>query len=166
MISRAAFMELKALVLEASTVLGERRAALVAGCNPPSIRSWLARSTCLLHTSTAEEVLPRLRRWHLWLPGYLEEKAEILHLEREVCIGTPELAGELGQRLRRTKESCPWSHIVTGCEVPDRLLMQILLGFAPSQARLQIVQALGHIRHVGAWPQPLASRKRVPAEPA
>lgn len=159
-----AFQELKRLAVEASTVLGEKRAALVAGTDPSTIRSWMIRPTVIVQTATVQVILPRLRHWHIWLPGYLEEQAEVRRVETsltEIAV----ISEELRQRVASANRSVPLDYLAAGCEVPDRVLMHCLLGMAPAQDQLQMVQALGHIRHLGSWPPPPV-RKRVPAQPA
>jgi len=159
-----AFRELKRLAVEATTVLGEKRASLVAGTDPSTMRAWMIRSTVIVHASTVQEILPRLQHWHIWLPGYLWEKDEVRRLERSLT-DIEVLSEELRQRVASANQTLPLDYLSAGCEVPDRVLMHCLLGMAPAQDQLQMVQALGHIRHLGSWPPPPV-RKRAPAQPA
>lgn len=149
---RTAFLELKQLATEATTVLGIRRAAMIAGCHPSTLRPWLRRPFMLVHAATIDRALPRLRQWHRWVSGYVAETAEIRRLEMEAPSRSHELVDELRRRLKAATAQYTVSYIAHGCEVSERDLLHWLLGRTTRHQYLRMVQALGHLRHMSDWP--------------
>lgn len=159
---RFAFKELQQLAVEASTVLGERRAAMIAGCHPTTLRTWIHRARIQLLATTIRDALPRLRSWHRWITGYVDAQAEIRGLEFDLERSTADIAAELRERILVASNHFSLDYIAQGCEVSDRILMHWLLGRVTLAHRLNLLRSLGQIRHITAWPPPPGVR--VPSE--
>jgi len=151
---RFAFKELQQLAVEASTVLGERRAAMIAGCHPTTLRTWIHRARIQLLATTIRDALPRLRHWHRWISGYVTAQDEIRGLEFDVERSTADVGAELRARILAASVHYSLDYIAQGCEVSDRTLMHWLLGRVTQAHRLNLLRSLGHIRHIAAWPPP------------
>jgi hypothetical protein len=151
---RLAFKEIQQLAVEASTVLGERRAAMIAGCHPTTLRSWIHRARIQLLATTIRDSLPRLRNWHRWIAGYVEAQGEIRSLEFDLQRSTADLAAELRERVLIASSRFSLDYIAQGCEVSDRILRHWLLGRVTIAHRLNLLRSLGHMRHMDAWPPP------------
>jgi len=151
---RFAFKELQQLAVEASTVLGARRAAMIAGCHPTTLRTWIHRTRVQLLATTIRDALPRLRNWHWWIAGYVRAQEEIRTLEFDLDRTTADLAAELRDRVFIASKRVSLDYIAQGCEVSDRILMHWLLGRVTLAHRLTLLRSLGHIRHIASWPPP------------
>jgi len=151
---RFAFKELQQLAVEASIVLGERRAAMIAGCHPTTLRTWIHRARIQLLATTIRDALPRLRNWHRWVAGYVQAQEEIRSLEFDLERSTTDLAAELREQVLMASSRFSLDYIAQGCEVSDRILMHWLLGRVTLAHRLNLLRSLGHIRHIASWPPP------------
>jgi len=151
---RLAFKELQQAAVQAATVLGDRRAAMIAGCHPTTLRTWIHRAQIQLLAATIRDTLPRLRNWPRWIAGYLQAQEEIRTLEVDLERTTADLANEVRERVLTASSRYTMDYIAQGCEVSDRILMHWLLGRVTLGHRLNLIRSLGHLRHIAHWPPP------------
>ena len=147
-----AHLELKALLTEALEVLSPSRIALGAGCSLTSIEGWVRRPQIQLHSRTVNEILPRLRSWSNWLPGYLAEQDEIGELGADGLACWENRLEELKARLGTAATQYSTKQLALGCEVSERRLLLWRLGYCIDLHLDDLARALGHLRHIDAWP--------------
>ncbi|MDF2628576.1 MAG: hypothetical protein K0R39_2407 [Symbiobacteriaceae bacterium] len=147
-----AHRELKALLTEALTVLSPSRVALGAGCTPSSIEVWMRRPSFQVMARTANETLPRLRYWTDWVDGYQAELDEIRRLEADAMACWENRIEELRARLDVAASQFSMKQLALGCEIPERRLLLWRLGHVVDLYLDDLARALGHLRHIDAWP--------------
>lgn len=146
--------ELRSLLAAAVGQMSESRAALGAGCHPSCIKPWLRRSDVQLKHRTVNQVLPNLRNWQDWVPGYLAAEAEIRCLEVEGMACWSNRVEELRARLEDAAVKLPIEKVALGCEVPVKLLLFWRLGACFERYTDDLIRALAHLRHIDSWPMP------------
>ena len=148
----SAYREMKALLAGAVNKLSPSRIALGAGCSPSSVEVWLRRPSFQVMARTANETLPRLRSWTDWVNGYQAELDEIRRLEADAMACWENRVEELRARLEAAASQYSMKQLALGCEIPERRLLLWRLGHIIDLHLDDLARALGHLRHIDAWP--------------
>lgn len=147
--------ELRAHLCEAVRVLGERRVALGAQCSVSSVQHWLRRADVQHQSRTMAQVLPRLRAWEGWIHGYLAGLAETSRLEKDGMADLENRIYELRERLEQAAQIYSMDQLALACEVPIQRVLRWRLGYDLDKHPNDLARALGHLRHIDGWPEPV-----------
>lgn len=148
----AAHVELRSLLTEAQTVMGPSRIALGATCSLSAIEDWTRRPHVQITGRTANQVLPRLRSWRDWVPGYQIEQEEIRQLEATAMACWENRLEELKNRLDQAAFQYSLKTLALGCETSGHHLLLWRLGYCMDLHLHDLARALGHLRYIDAWP--------------
>gem|GEM_PF-6938234 len=87
-----------------------------------------------------------------WLPGCFAANVEIGRLTADTTLTTDSMVVELNQRLQKALLAYTPSQVALACEVSlPRLLLWRHGGYLRDH-RDEMLQALGHLRHIDGWP--------------
>lgn len=149
----AHYKELRDLTLQAVSVLGERRTALLAGCAVGTVQAWVRRPQAHVMSKTVARCLPRLQRWQDWLPGYMAARSEAETLQADSSVTAAELVTQIVVRLPDLAHRWTLSQIADACEVPVSHLERWRAGNVAESERAAVIRAVATLRFVHVWPE-------------